>query len=74
MCFFRKKKPKVVITNNKFEVGDFVRFRHRGEVDPGVIYEVKLDNNDEVIYDVQIGGECPVIVENVKEKDIFMKK
>ena len=74
MCFFRKKKPKVLITGNKYEVGDFVKFRHRGDLDPGYIYEVKLDNNDEIIYDIQIGGECPTIIENVKEKDIVSRK
>ena len=74
MCFFRKKKPKVLITGNKYEVGDLVKFRHRGDLDPGYIYEVKLDNNDEIIYDIQIGGECPTIIENVKEKDIVSRK
>lgn len=72
MCFFKKKK-KVVITNNKYQVGQFVSFRYKGEVCPGVIYDIKLDKDDNVIYDVQVGGECPFIVNNVEEKIIFIK-
>ena len=74
MCLFRKKKAKEVIENNKFQLGEFVRFKHRGEVDPGVIYNIKKDNEGNVIYDVQIGGECPAIVYDVKEEDIFGRK
>ena len=44
MCLFKKKK-KVVITGNKYHVGEFVNFRYRNEVCPGVIYDVKLDKD-----------------------------
>ena len=40
-------------------------------LDPGVIYDMNLDDEGNVIYDVQLGGECPVIIEGVKEKDII---
>ena len=73
MCFFKKKK-KPVITGNKFQVGEFVRFKYRGEVCPGVIYEIKLDNDDKIIYDVQVGGECPFVVSDVPEEKIFIIK
>ena len=70
MCFFKKKK-KVTITNNKYQIREPVRFKRRGEVDPGVIYNIKQNNEGEIIYDVQIGGECPVIIKDIPEKDIF---
>ena len=51
-----------------------MKFKRRGEVDPGVIYNIKLNSDGEVIYDVQIGGECPVVIRDVPEKDIFPRK
>lgn len=74
MCFFRKKKTVTVTINSKYLVGDFVKFRHREELDPGVIVAVKLNQNQEIVYDIQIGGECPIVVENVLEKDVVVKK
>lgn len=72
MCLFKKKKKKKpVINNNKYYVGQWIKFRHRGELEPGVIYDMNLDDEGDVIYDVQLGGECPVIIEGVKEKDII---
>ena len=73
MCFFKKKK-KVVITNNKFKEGQVINFKHRDDVCPGIIYNIKLDKDNNVIYDVQIGGECPAIVYDVKEEDIFLRR
>jgi hypothetical protein len=73
MCFFKKKR-KVTITNNKYKLFEAVKFKRRGEVDPGVIYNIKLNSDGEVIYDVQIGGECPVVIRDVPEKDIFPRK
>ncbi len=74
MCFFKKKKQKkVLIENSKYQLGQWVYFKYRGEVCPGVIYDMHLDNDDKVIYDVQIGGECPIIIESVNEEKIFTK-
>ena len=70
MCFFKKKK-KVVITNNKYQLKQPVKFKRRDDVDPGVIYNIKQLDNGEIVYDVQIGGECPAVVRDVPEKDIF---
>ena len=71
MCFFRKKKKKVEV-RGKYQIGESVRFKYRGEVCPGYIYDVRLDNDDKVIYDVQIGGECPTVIVNIKEEEIFI--
>lgn len=71
MCWFKKKKKE--ITGNKYSQGQTVRFKYRGEICPGYIYEVKLNDQGEIVYDVQIGGECPAIIENVPEDKIFSK-
>ena len=73
MCLFKRKK-KVVISNNKYELGQFVNFKYKNEVCPGVICNVKLDQDNNVTYDVQIGGECPVIVKDVQEDKIFLRR
>ena len=73
MCFFKKKK-KVSITGNKYQLGQDVRFRYRDSMCPGVIYEIKLDSNGNVIYDIQLGGECPIVVKDVKEEIIEEKE
>ena len=73
MCFFKKKKEKVVVTNNKFKVHDKVNFKHRDDVSPGYIYDVYYDENKNIICDIQIGGECPAIMKGIKEEDIFYR-
>ena len=73
MCFFKKKK-KITITGNRFKLGQLVSFKYRDEVNPGIIYQVKLDKDYKIIYDVQIGGECPAIIYDVKEEDIFLRR
>ena len=70
MCFFRKKVR--VQVNGKYQPGETIRFRYRGEVCPGYIYRVYLNDNGQVVYDVQIGGECPTIIVNIKEEEIFI--
>ena len=73
MCWFKKKK-KVVISNNKYTIGQMVNFRHRGEICPGIIHDVMLDRDNRVIYDIEIGGECPAVMTNIKEEDIFLRR
>ena len=73
MCFFKKKK-KITITGNRFKLGQLVSFKYRDEVNPGIIYQVKLDKDNKIIYDIQIGGECPAIIYDVKEEDIFLRR
>ena len=74
MCIFKKKKTKKSAINSKYQLGEWVRFRHKGEVDPGVIYDMRQSDDGEVIYDVQIGGECPIVVKDVKETEIFVRR
>ena len=73
MCFFKKKSQKPVITNNKFKKGDNVNFKYRDDVNPGIIFDVKCDLDQNIFYDIQIGGECPAIIPNIDEKDIFLR-
>ena len=75
MCLFFKKKPKKIIPENaKFSVGQLVHFRHRGELYFGFIYEIHYNPLGKIIYDIQVGGQCPAIIKEIPEEIIFIKK
>ncbi len=69
--FFKRKKE--VIIDSKFKKGDFVNFRYKDDLRFGIVYDIKKVN-DEIIYSVQMGGECPVIINNLKEETLFKSK
>ena len=73
MCFFKKKKEKAIVSGGKYRLHDQVNFKYRGDIAPGCIEDVKYDENKNIVYDIQIGGECPAIVKNIKEEDIFLR-
>lgn len=70
MCFFKKKK-KVEIPS-RYHEGDLVYFRFRGERAFGYIYAIKQDAQGKVIYDVQIGGQCPAILKDIPEESVSL--
>ena len=72
MCFFKKKKKVEVVT--KFKIGDPVRFRRRGELTFGWIYNVYPKDDGTAIYDVQVGGQCPAIIEGIKEEELTLRE
>lgn len=63
----REKYPETA----KYKIGDFVRFRHRGEVTHGFIYEARELDDGRILYTIQKGGECPSFVNDYDEKDII---
>jgi len=69
--FKKKKKNNVFPENAKYKFRDFVRFRHRGEVSCGFIHEAFADEQGNITYTLQKGGECPVLIYNYKEEDII---
>lgn len=74
MCFFKKKKKKELVhIDSKYQMGEMVRFRHKGEIAPGYVYAIHK-REDGLYYDIQIGGECPAIIEGIKEETIIPRK
>lgn len=71
--FKRTSKKSSYPENAKYKLRDFVRFRHRGELHFGFIHEARLDEEGNVIYTIQMGGECPTFVYNYKEESIIGK-
>ncbi len=70
-----KKKPKKDAWPEKaqYKLRDFVRFRHRGEIRFGLVYEAGIDEDGDIAYTIQLGGECPIFVYNYKEQNIIGK-
>lgn len=64
--FKRKKYPEQA----KYKKGDYVNFRYRDDLYFGYIYEAKVDGG-EVLYVIQIAGQCPSFVRDYKERDII---
>ena len=71
--FFKNlfKKKDNYPTEAKYKKGDFVNFRHRGELCFGYIYEAFLDKDGKITYTIQIGGQCPALLYNWKEEEIL---
>ncbi len=72
MCFFKKKKQQHI--DSKYQINDFINFRYKGDICPGYIYDVHQLESGEIVYDIQIGGECPAIVKEVREVNIIPTK
>lgn len=73
MCWFKKKEKKQPI-NSKYQRGDYVNFRHRDELSFGWIwgiYQREVDGVLTVVYDIQIGGQCPAVVSGVPESRVI---
>lgn len=70
---FLKKKGRgpVYPENAKYKVRDFVRFRYRGEVTHGFIYEARETEDGKILYTIQKGGECPSFVYDYREEDVI---
>lgn len=71
--FKRKPKKSAWPEGAKYVRRDFVRFRHRGELRHGFIHEASVDEAGNILYTIQMGGECPTFVYNYKEESIVGK-
>lgn len=74
MCLFKRKKKEITI-DSKYKIKESVRFRDRkGELSNGFIYDIHQKSDGTIIYDVQIGGECPVVIDEIPEDKIIPGK
>lgn len=67
--FFKKKKAKIVIENNKYNLGQTVSFKYNNELRVGKITDMKMEDNS-IYYNVNVGGECPFVVWVLESKII----
>lgn len=69
MCFNFRKNSKQII-NSKFQLNDFVNFKHRDDVYFGNISKIYLLDNV-IYYDIDIAGQCPTTCRGIPEDEIF---
>ena len=73
MCFFKKKKKEII--PSLYKIGDAVQFKDRyGDMCVGYVYNIYKNSEGKIIYDVQIGGECPVVLNGYKEEELRLKR
>ena len=74
MCWFFKKKEKKPTFISKYSKGDFVNFKYRDELYFGwiwAIYQKEIEGLKTIVYDIQVGGQCPMVVRNIPENKIL---
>ena len=69
MIFARKRKVTIKIIS-KFRVDDFVDFYYRDDIYFGKISNVYLASSGEVLYDIDIAGQCPATLTEISEKNV----
>ena len=69
MCFFKRKSKYP--QNAKYKKGDYVNFRFRDDLYFGYVNDTKISETGEILYTIQIAGQCPAFIRNYKEKDII---
>ena len=80
MCFKRKKnlikkystQKSSIETNTTYKMGQFVHFRYRDELYFGYVNWIYRGTNNEILYDIQVGGQCPAIIKGIREDTIFI--
>ena len=70
MLFGRKRKVTIQIIS-KFRVDDFVDFYYRDDIYFGKISNIYLDASGEVLYDIDIAGQCPATMSEIEEKKVI---
>ena len=69
--FLLKKKPTKPEINSKFKLKDYVDFFYKDDVYFGVVSNIYLDDNNQVLYDIDIAGQCPATLTEIKEEKLI---
>ena len=67
---FKRKKKEI---DSKFKKGDLVYFRYHDDLTFAYVYDIK-EKDGKVFYDVQLGGQCPSFLYDMKEEDLKLKE
>ena len=69
--FYRKKKKETIQINSKFKLKDFVDFYYKDDVYFGSISNIYLADSGEVLYDIDIAGQCPATLTGINEEKVI---
>jgi hypothetical protein len=67
---FKKRSKAVSYPDSKFKINDYVDFFHKDDLYFGHISNIYLDSKQEVLYDIDIAGQCPATLEGISEAKI----
>jgi len=70
MWIFKKRKKVEPIIDSKYKLKETVGFRYRNDLRYGFITKIYKDDNGNVLYNIQFGGECPAFLKGVKENNL----
>ena len=68
--FGKKKEKEYPVDNSLFAAGHRVYFVHRGDRTYGKVSRVYKKEDDIVLYDIQVGGQCPYFRYGMKEEEL----
>ena len=69
--FLFNKKAQIVQIDSKFKLKDYVDFFYKDDIYFGVISKIYLDDNKQVLYDIDIAGQCPATLSEIKEEKVI---
>ena len=67
---FKKQSKAVSLSNSKFKIGEYVDFHHKDDLYFGHISNIYLDADGSVLYDIDIAGQCPATLTEIKEEKV----
>ena len=67
---FKKQSKAVSLPNSKFKIGEYVDFHHKDDLYFGHISNIYLDADGSVLYDIDIAGQCPATLTEIKEEKV----
>ena len=69
--YLKRRNKQIVKVDSKFAVGDYVDFYHRDDLYFGHISKIYLDANKQVLYDIDIAGQCPATLTEISEEKVI---
>lgn len=68
--FIKKRRQISVTIESKFKRNDYVDFFYKDDLYFGHISNIYLDDKKNVIYDIDIAGQCPTTFTNISEEKL----
>ncbi len=67
---FKKRSKAVSYPDSKYKINEYVDFFHKDDLYFGHISNIYLDSNGDVLYDIDIAGQCPATLTEISEKKV----
>ena len=68
---FKKRNKVVTYQDPKYKIDDYVDFFYKNDLYFGHISNIYLDENKQVLYDIDIAGQCPATLSEILESKVI---